>query len=73
MPHNQAANIVALRNMIEELIVNASNNPESILYPSETHGRLGALVRGLCRSNAGRYKGIGMTGTPERNASISRG
>ena len=73
MPFNQAASIVALRTVIEEMIVNGANNPESILYPSENYGRLGALVRSLCRSNAGRFVESGMNRTPERGSFHPRG
>ena len=73
MPHSQAAKIVALRNLIEEMIISAANNPETILHPSENHGRFGALVRGLCRSNAGRYKASGSSGNFDRNAFAQRG
>ena len=55
MPHNQAANLVALRNAIEEMTISVANHPDIILNPTENHGRLGALVRALCRSNAGRF------------------
>jgi len=73
MPFNQAASIVALRTVLEEMIVNAANNPESVLFPSENYGRLGALVRSLCRSNAGRFVESGMNRTSERASFHLRG
>lgn len=57
MPHSQAANLVALRNAIEEMTISVANHPDIILNPSDQHGCIASLVKSLCRSNAGRYKG----------------
>ena len=57
MPHNQAASIVAMRNVIEEMTIKAANDPEIIVTQPEEYGRLCSTIRSLCRSNAGRYTG----------------
>ena len=58
MPHNQAASIVAMRNVIEEMTIKAANDPEIIVTQPEEYGRLCSTIRSLCRSNAGRYTAV---------------
>ena len=67
MPHNQAASIVAMRNVIEEMTIKAANDPEIIVSQPEEYGRLCSTIRSLCRSNAGRYTGAAAAPTNSAN------
>ena len=66
MPHEQAANIVAVRNAIEDIMVKTANNPEIIADPTHEIGRTCQIIRSLCRSNSGRYTSNAARGIPRR-------
>ncbi len=55
MPHRQAANIVAIRNVLEDMMIKTANDPGIISDPTHEHGRVSSIIRSLCRSNAGRH------------------
>lgn len=50
-----AATIVAIRPAIEQLIINASNDPESITEMSVDDNEILELIKMLCTFDAGRY------------------
>ena len=57
MPHEQAASIVALRNTVEEMMIDIANDPQAlVLNPGAKYAALCSLIRALCCSNAGRYR-----------------
>eukprot|EP00795_Rhopilema_esculentum_P010875 gene10875-19698_t len=57
MPHEQAASIVALRNAVEEMMIDIANEPQAlVLNPGAKYAALCSLIRALCCSNAGRYR-----------------
>ena len=55
LPHSQAAAVVALRLLIEEIIIRVANNPEMINGPTPMDEKLMSLIKILSRSNAGQH------------------
>ncbi|KAK3730001.1 hypothetical protein QZH41_000955 [Actinostola sp. cb2023] len=55
MPHQQAAMIVALRQAIDVLLIQATSNPTSIAEPSHTDERVIGVIKSLSRNNAGKF------------------
>lgn len=50
-----AATIVAIRPAIEQMIINAANDPESITSMSQEDTELIELIKMLCTFDAGRH------------------
>ncbi|KAF0307755.1 ATP-dependent RNA helicase A protein [Amphibalanus amphitrite] len=55
MPAELAARVVLLRPALEQLLVHACTDPESLSQPSENDAAIVACVRQLCQLNAARY------------------
>ncbi|XP_021914337.1 dosage compensation regulator [Zootermopsis nevadensis] len=64
MKPDVAAAVVALRPVLESLVVRASLEPESITEMSPLDGRVVNVIKQLCKMNAGRYglEKVGMGG-----------
>lgn len=56
MNPDTAATIVAIRPAIEQFIINAANDPESITSMSMEDTELIELIKTLCTFDAGRYE-----------------
>ena len=57
MPHSQAAKIVAMRQIVDDMIIKTANNPVIIDEPEEDYERARNSIRALSRSNAGKHHG----------------
>ena len=55
MPCEVASKIVALRPALEELIVKATLDPETVSQPDEEDGELMGLIRALSKPSAARF------------------
>lgn len=53
--HHQAAGIVALRNVIEDMVVRVADNPGLIDEPTDDDLKLLNTIRTLARANTGKY------------------
>ncbi|XP_057317532.1 ATP-dependent RNA helicase A protein-like [Hydractinia symbiolongicarpus] len=66
IPHYQAASLVAMRNIIEDLVIRVANNPQVITEPSPDDTLVLTLIRMLSRSDAGSY----MVQQPEQRDNV---
>ena len=56
MSHEQAANIVALRRLIESVIIHVSNNPQFISNISQEYLNVLKVIRMLSKADAGSFQ-----------------
>lgn len=66
IPHYQGASLVAMRNIIEDLVIRVANNPQVITEPSPDDTLVLTLIRMLSRSDAGSY----MVQQPEQRDNV---
>jgi len=64
MPHHQAAMVVALRQAIDVLLIQAASDPQSIAQPSHEDERVINTIKALSRNNAGKFVQGGQGGPP---------
>lgn len=77
IPFHQAANLVAVRAIIEDLIINAAENPNECISANEAAEGPHALIRMLSKSDAGSYmvqqQGYGKDGPTDYGSGQNQG